>query len=108
MTHKNVIELVENVKDWGFNKGIITKSSPLKQHVKTQEEVNELLLALLDGNKVEAKDAIGDVMVTLILQCELNNFDIFECLEGAYNVISKRTGKMIDGIFVKDKEFSNG
>jgi hypothetical protein len=25
-----------------------------------------------------------------------------ECLESAYNVISKRTGKMIDGQFVKD------
>lgn len=25
-----------------------------------------------------------------------------ECLEEAYNVISKRTGKMVDGVFVKD------
>jgi len=26
-----------------------------------------------------------------------------ECLESAYNVIKSRTGKMIDGVFVKDK-----
>ena len=25
-----------------------------------------------------------------------------DCLESAYNVISKRTGKMVDGVFVKD------
>ena len=28
---------------------------------------------------------------------------LLECLETAYTVISKRTGKMIDGTFVKDK-----
>ena len=27
-----------------------------------------------------------------------------ECLESAYNVIAKRTGKMINGQFVKDDE----
>jgi len=29
--------------------------------------------------------------------------NLVECLESAYNIISKRTGKMIDGKFVKDK-----
>nr|DAE83996.1 MAG TPA: hypothetical protein [Caudoviricetes sp.] len=31
------------------------------------------------------------------------NLTLCECIEAAYNVISKRTGKMIDGSFVKEK-----
>jgi hypothetical protein len=28
--------------------------------------------------------------------------DLEDCLESAYNVIKNRTGKMVDGVFVKD------
>lgn len=97
---------IELVKEWGFNKGIMTKSNPLKQHHKTNEEVNELYGAILDGNKVELKDSIGDVIVTLILQAEFHGLDIEDCLNAAYEVISKRTGKMENGIFVKDEAFN--
>lgn len=51
----------------------------------------------------EFRDAVGDIIVTLLLQCALQKIEVEECLEGAYNVISKRTGKMINGQFVKDK-----
>ena len=29
-------------------------------------------------------------------------FSLERCLEGAYNIISKRTGKMVNGQFVKN------
>jgi len=48
------------------------------------------------------KDAIGDIMVTLIIQCKMQGMDLQDCLESAYNVIKNRTGKMVDGVFVKD------
>jgi len=92
----------QNVIDWAREKGILEKSSPLKQHVKTQEEVNELLQALVDNNKEELIDSLGDIVVTLIIQAELNGIDIEDCLESAYGVISKRTGVMKNGLFVKD------
>lgn len=92
----------ENVIKWARDKGILDKSAPLKQHVKTVEEVNEILEAILNNNKEDLADAIGDSLVTLIIQAELNGLDVEDCLEKAYNVISKRTGKMINGIFVKD------
>lgn len=92
----------QNVIDWAREKGILEKSSPLKQHVKTQEEVNELLQALVDNNKEELIDSLGDIVVTLIIQAELNSLDIEDCLESAYGVISKRTGVMKNGLFVKD------
>jgi hypothetical protein len=33
---------------------------------------------------------------------------LIDCLESAYNVISKRTGKMVDGQFVKDSTDHSG
>lgn len=97
-------ELQMAVAVWAEQKGIISKSTPLKQHVKTQEEVTELLEALIDGNNHEIKDAIGDIVVTLIIQAYMNGTTINECLEQAYNVISKRKGKMVNGLFVKESE----
>ena len=41
-----------------------------------------------------------------MVEKNFNNMEIWkkleDCLESAYNVISKRTGKMVDGVFVKD------
>jgi NTP pyrophosphatase (non-canonical NTP hydrolase) len=95
-------QLVTNVISWADDKGILAKSSPLKQHVKTQEEVTELLEALVDHDRDEIIDAIGDIIVTLIIQAELNGLSVKDCLESAYNVISKRQGRMVNGLFVKD------
>jgi len=100
----NMEQLQMAVAVWAEQKGIIANSSPLKQHVKTQEEVTELLEALIDGNDHEVKDAIGDIVVTLIIQAYMNGTTINECLEKAYNVISKRKGKMVNGLFVKEAE----
>ncbi len=33
----------------------------------------------------------------------MQGLKLTECLESAYNVIAKRTGKMVDGQFVKDE-----
>ena len=65
---KQTIQLVEQ---WAEEKGILSKATPLTQAVKTQEEVNELYHAILDDNRDEIKDAIGDIMVTLIIQCKM-------------------------------------
>jgi NTP pyrophosphatase (non-canonical NTP hydrolase) len=45
----------------------------------------------------------GEAFTRLCAIARSNGYDIVECLEIAYNEISKRTGKMIDGDFVKDK-----
>jgi len=74
----------------------------MAQAIKTLEEVNELLDAINKNDKEEINDALGDILVTIILQAELQNVNLTDCLEGAYNIISKRTGKMQNGVFVKD------
>ena len=47
-------------------------------------------------------DAIGDIVVVLTNLAHLEGFKIEECIESAYEVINKRTGKMENGTFVKD------
>lgn len=91
------------VEKWAEEKGIFQKATPLSQHKKTQEEVDELKEALETNNKEEIVDAIGDILVTLIIQAKMNDIDPVFCLQSAYDVIKGRTGQMIDGIFVKDK-----
>jgi NTP pyrophosphatase (non-canonical NTP hydrolase) len=124
----NYEQLSALVIKWGEDKGIFAKSTPLRQLDKTQEELNETKEALeklasltnqeiLDdvllsddfGNisleedaLAEAKDGIGDMLVTIILLAKMVNMDSVDCLEAAYDIIKKRTGKMVDGQFVKD------
>lgn len=96
-------ELECAVEQWAADKGILEKATPMAQALKTLEECTELCTAINKKDGPEIIDAIGDIIVTLIIQCKMQGLSLEECLESAYNVISKRTGKMIDGQFVKDK-----
>ena len=101
-------ELENKVVDWGYDRGILTTNAPdtfirSKQLLKTEEEVAELADASASNDREEAIDAVGDILVTLIIQTRLWNTNLYECLDQAYEVISKRTGRMVDGIFVKDE-----
>lgn len=59
-------ELKNNIDKWAEEKGIHDKGSCFSQLSKTQEEVLELVTALNNSNFEETKDAIGDILVTLI------------------------------------------
>ena len=75
----------------------------MAQAVKTIEEVGELFNALHKGDMNEAKDAYGDILVTLIIGADLTGVNLLECLRDAYETIKDRTGHLTpDGIFVKD------
>jgi NTP pyrophosphatase (non-canonical NTP hydrolase) len=90
------------VIEWAANKGILEKATTAAQANKTMEECQELIDAIQDDNREEISDALGDILVTIIIQAKMQNMSLIECLEGAYNVIAKRTGKMVNGQFVKD------
>lgn len=96
-------ELECAVEAWAEEKGILEKGIPIKQALKTQEECLELCNAILDNNRDEISDALGDILVTIIIQAKMQGMTLESCLEGAYNIISKRKGVMIGGQFVKDK-----
>lgn len=96
-------ELVKAVQEWSINKGL-HQADPAKQFLKTSEEFGEIAAAMARGQRDELQDAIGDTTVTLIILAQQHGMEFSECLETAYNVIAKRTGKMIDGVFVKSED----
>jgi NTP pyrophosphatase (non-canonical NTP hydrolase) len=68
------------------------------------EEAGELGRAILKQDQPEIVDAIGDMVVVLTNMAHLSGTTIEECIDAAYKVISKRTGKMVNGTFVKDEK----
>jgi NTP pyrophosphatase (non-canonical NTP hydrolase) len=94
--------LDEKILEWGLQKGILPHAEPLAQLDKTEEEVGELRQAIYEHDVDEVKDAIGDIYVTITMQAEAWGFTMEECVQAAYDVIKRRTGKMVNGKFVKD------
>jgi NTP pyrophosphatase (non-canonical NTP hydrolase) len=92
------------IRNWAEKRGLYEKGNSHTQYVKLQEEAGELAKALLKDDKPEIIDAIGDIVVVLTNLAHLEGFKIEDCIDSAYSVISKRTGKMINGTFVKDAD----
>jgi len=44
------------------------------------------------------------MVVVLTSIAKFENLNIEDCIQSAYNVIAKRTGKMVNGTFVKDAD----
>ena len=95
-------ERFDLIRDWAATRGLYEKGDPNTQYVKLQEECGELAKAMLQDNKPEIVDAIGDIVVVLTNLAHLQGYDIEHCIDEAYKVIAARTGKMINGTFVKD------
>lgn len=173
---KTIDELVSLVDKWAEEKGIHEKGNKRTQLIKTYEELGELIQAHFLNDTEQKKDAVGDILVTLInatwfekqviqnadftilfkfanskkdieklveeednkepneilailsnilsdllfnkapygfaltgfllnlfIYCYIEKLEPLECLEIAYNTISKRKGTMVNGTFVKEK-----
>jgi NTP pyrophosphatase (non-canonical NTP hydrolase) len=94
---------------WGEDRNIIQGSTPRKQYFKLQEEVHEMFEGIVssesfgkDAGVEDVKDAIGDQIVVLKMIAGMYNLSLKECMEKAWDDIKDRTGKMINGVFVKD------
>ena len=90
------------ILEWANERGILNSDFKLKQYTKLQEEANELLIAIVDDNKEEQADAIGDCYVVLTILAWQLCLDIDDCIKGAYNEIKNRTGVLTNGTFIKD------
>ena len=93
----------EPIRKWAGDKGIYEKGDVKTQCLKLMEEAGELSKAILNNDEVEFEDAIGDCVVVLTNLAKLGNMNIEDCINSAYGVIAKRTGKMENGTFIKDK-----
>jgi NTP pyrophosphatase (non-canonical NTP hydrolase) len=99
----NTSERFDLIRDWAATRGLYDEGDSNTQYVKLQEEAGELAKALLKNDQPEIVDAIGDIVVVLTNLAHLQGYDIEYCIDEAYKVIANRTGKMINGTFVKDK-----
>ena len=97
-------ERFDLIRDWAATRGLYQQGNPHTQYVKLQEEAGELAKALLKNDQPEIVDAIGDMVVVLTNLAHLQGYDIEYCIDEAYKVIAARTGKMINGTFVKDAD----
>lgn len=112
---------------WAEDRKIIPNSTPLAQTRKTLEESGEMLEAaaqlrvldrlvaldptlsshpavflLRDEAMKGFKDAVGDVVVTLINASALADVGVAQCLALAYEEIKDRKGTLLpSGVFVK-------
>ena len=94
----------QKIRDWAGERGLYTKGDKKTQFCKLMEEAGELGRAVLKDDQPEFIDAIGDMVVVLTNMAHLGGTTIEECIDAAYKVISKRTGKMVNGTFVKDEK----
>lgn len=98
-------DLITAVMAWGEEKGI---DNAYRQLNKVTEELGEWAHEICRDNFTtpEAKDACGDVLVTIIILADICGIDPIECLKGAYHEISGRKGHTSKGMFIKDSSSS--
>ena len=103
-----IAELIDKVNEWADDRNL-KQADPKIQWMRITEEVGEIRDVLLKPTKFtepqEAlKDAIGDILVTIIVLAHQLDLDVTECLGIAYEEIKSRKGKMVNGTFVKEED----
>ena len=91
------------IRSWAHDRGLYAKGDVKTQYVKLQEEAGEVARAIIKNDIPELKDGIGDMVVVLTNLAHLAGLEIEDCIQSAYDVISKRKGSMINGSFVKNE-----
>ena len=98
-------ELIENVRGWADEKGILIEDNAPKQLMKVMEELGETAGAIAKNKKTdEIMDGIGDTFVTIIILAYQMGLNPTECLEAAWNEIKDRKGTTRNGVFVKQED----
>jgi NTP pyrophosphatase (non-canonical NTP hydrolase) len=92
-----------NIVRWAEARKIIPNSNPQTQLLKAVSEMGELADATIKQNVEDIQDGVGDVMVCLIVYCALQDINLVNCMEIAYDVIKNRKGTLLaNGVFVKE------
>ena len=95
--------LESDVIRWAEARKIIPNSTPAAQLLKALSEMGELADATIKGDREKQMDGVGDIVVCLINYCALQDFNLVDCLELAYDQIKNRKGTLLpSGVFVKE------
>lgn len=95
-------QLITLVTNWAQEKDLMKSWNASRQMLKVTEEVGELAGSIAKSKEEDTIDALGDTFVTLIILAGQLGIDPTHALNHAYNVIKNRTGKTVDGVFVKN------
>ena len=88
---------------WAEARKIIPNSTPDVQLLKAMSELGELADATIKKDREAIIDAVGDVMVCLVNYCALQDINLIDCMEVAYDQIKNRRGTLLpNGVFQKD------
>lgn len=96
---------VDKIIQWHHDRNLIEGSTDKDQFCKLIQEAGELSDNICKGKSVA--DDIGDMIVVLLNIAERNRLSLDECLAKAWEDIKDRKGKMVDGVFVKEQDFTN-
>lgn len=117
--------LKTKVEQWAKEKDLLHEENADKQFMKFIEEVFEFKSEFdylcrigqsseevySDYEQIETQEnmelEMGDIIVTLIVLCKQLDIDIVDCLQMAYEKISKRKGKTVNGLFVKEEDLND-
>ncbi|MCE5045804.1 MazG-like family protein [Staphylococcus epidermidis] len=99
-------QLVEQVQLWSIDKDL-HKGNSDRQALKFYEEAGEVAAALSRGQTDALKDGIGDTVVTLIILAQQHDMTLQECLQFAYDEIKGRTGRTVNGTFIKASDLND-
>lgn len=92
------------IRDWAQERDLLAPSNAKSQMLKVVEEVGELAGCLSkQKGEDELLDALGDSFVTLIILCYQLGYEPDEALEKAWKEIASRTGKTVDGVFIRNQ-----
>lgn len=99
--------------EWAYDKDLLHSENANTQFMKFIEEVFEFKTEF-DISYYQGKVSknywdnlnleMGDIFVTLIILCKQLGLDPLMCLDMAYKKICKRTGKTINGQFIKSED----
>lgn len=114
---KNFEKLMNLIEGWAKDKGLLYAENADKQFMKFIEEVFEfktdydILWHEVRRQGGISKESVrplmlemGDIFVTLIVLCNQIGIEPTRCLDMAYEKIKGRTGKTVNGIFIKQED----
>ena len=109
--------LFDRVTNWGYKVGIFKESTLEAQTKKLMEECQEFCEAVGKSDTKEGAylyqnwpeylnmtEELGDIQVVVCVLAHMLGTTPDECLLTEINKIEQRRGKMVDGLFVKNKE----
>ena len=103
----NSVTIEEKVGQWASERGIDKPENATKQVMKAMEELGELSAGVNKLDREKQIDSLGDLQVVLIILAKQLGIDYIGSLESAYEVIKNRTGKTVNGVFIKSEDLKD-